>query len=269
MILQSQLHQNVVNSPIADMVSQFREYMRRRWKFYATFFLLGFMITFPMTKEIIAWLIDERRLPDDVNILVTTPVELILLQVKVSANIGLLCITIFALREILHHGKIKLAIKNRLSELDLNVPSTFTTYVPYIFAASIMAIMGVLYSWNILIPLLLDYLTQDAQGIGLSTEWRLGSYVGFLSNLVIASVIGFQTPLIVQSLMKFDLVSHQQLKSLRRHIWFSAFVIGAFLSPPDPLSLFLVALPIIFFFEVTIAMYTTSSPVKSTRVDHQ
>ena len=38
----------------------------------------------------------------------------------------------------------------------------------------------------------------------------------------------------------------------RRIIWFSAFVVGAFMSPPDPLSLFLVALPIIVLFEAAL-----------------
>ena len=35
-------------------------------------------------------------------------------------------------------------------------------------------------------------------------------------------------------------------------IWFGAFVLGAFMSPPDPLSLFLVALPVIFLFEAAM-----------------
>ena len=38
----------------------------------------------------------------------------------------------------------------------------------------------------------------------------------------------------------------------RRLIWFGAFVLGAFMSPPDPLSLFLVALPVIFLFEIAL-----------------
>jgi Sec-independent protein secretion pathway component TatC len=37
-------------------------------------------------------------------------------------------------------------------------------------------------------------------------------------------------------------------------IWFGAFVLGAFMSPPDPLSLFLVAMPIIVLFEVAMVV---------------
>jgi sec-independent protein translocase protein TatC len=46
--------------------------------------------------------------------------------------------------------------------------------------------------------------------------------------------------------------SRAQLAGSRRIIWFGAFVVGAFMSPPDPLSLFLVALPIIVLFEAAL-----------------
>jgi len=32
-------------------------------------------------------------------------------------------------------------------------------------------------------------------------------------------------------------------------VWFGCVVVGAFVSPPDPLSLFLVALPVVLLFE--------------------
>jgi len=46
--------------------------------------------------------------------------------------------------------------------------------------------------------------------------------------------------------------TRQQLGASRRGIWFAAFVMGAFLSPPDPLSLFLVSLPVILLFEAAM-----------------
>ena len=57
-----------------------------------------------------------------------------------------------------------------------------------------LMVAGLLYAWYGLIPLLLDYLTTDAQQAGLSTEWRLSNYAGFIVNLLSASAIGFQAP---------------------------------------------------------------------------
>ena len=54
--------------------------------------------------------------------------------------------------------------------------------------------------------------------------------------------------------MKARLVRRATVRSYRRHIWFSAFILGAFLSPPDPLSLFLVAMPVVILFEIAIVI---------------
>jgi sec-independent protein translocase protein TatC len=52
--------------------------------------------------------------------------------------------------------------------------------------------------------------------------------------------------------MRFGIATRQQITQYRKHIWFTAFVLGAFLSPPDPLSLFLVAMPVVVLFELAM-----------------
>ena len=114
--------------------------------------------------------------------------------------------------------------------------------------------LGVGYAWNLLTPMLLEYLTNDAQSAGLSTEWRLSSYVGFIANLAVASAVGFQAPVATLLVLRLNVVEREDVRGYRRHIWFTAFVLGAFLSPPDPLSLFLVAMPVIILFEVALVV---------------
>ena len=110
------------------------------------------------------------------------------------------------------------------------------------------------YAWEFLTPMILDYLTTDAQSAGLSTEWRLSGYVGFLVNLTLASMIGFQAPVVTIIVIRMGVVSREEIKLFRKHIWFGAFVLGAFLSPPDPLSLFLVSMPVIILFELALIL---------------
>ena len=124
-------------------------------------------------------------------------------------------------------------------------------------------VLGALYAWYGLIPLLLEYLTTDAQQAGLTTEWRLSNYAGFIVNLLCASAIGFQAPLITTLILRSGAISGAQMAASRRVIWFGAFVLGAFMSPPDPLSLFLVALPIMFLFEAALFLdrFTQHEPL--------
>ena len=117
-----------------------------------------------------------------------------------------------------------------------------------------LALLGLIYAWELLTPMLLEYLSTDAQEAGLSTQWKLGAYVGFILNLAIASAIGFQAPVVTLLALRVGMVDPKTITMYRKHIWFSSFILGAMFSPPDPLSLFLVALPIILLFELSLVI---------------
>ena len=242
----------LLDSPGGEILVSFQLYLRKRVKMLAVVFALGFMATFPLTKNFIAWLIDPTRLPADVNIIVITPVEFILLQVRLAAHVGLLCIVIVFLLEGSFQASKNLALRQRLAELEIQPPRPNKTLLATLFFTILLLMGGIYYAWNWLIPMLLEYLTTDAQTAGLSTEWRLTSYIGFIANLAIASAIGFQAPLVTLLVLRMKIVRRTTVRSYRRHIWFGAFLLGAFLSPPDPLSLFLVAMPVVILFEVAL-----------------
>ena len=147
-------------------------------------------------------------------------------------------------------------LKQRLVGINTTIPKPAPTFVITTIAIIILSISGLYYSWNWLTPMLLEYLTNDAQSAGLSTEWRLSGYVGFITNLAIASIIGFQAPVATLLILRFGVVDRSQIKLYRRHIWFASFVMGALFSPPDPLSLFLVAVPVILLFEIALIIDT-------------
>jgi sec-independent protein translocase protein TatC len=242
----------LLDSPGGEILVSFQLYLRKRVKMLAVVFALGFMATFPLTKNFIAWLIDPTRLPADVNIIVITPVEFILLQVRLAAHVGLLCIVIVFLLEGSFQASKNLALRQRLAELEIQPPRPNKTLLATLCFTILLLMGGIYYAWTWLIPMLLEYLTTDAQTAGLSTEWRLTSYIGFIANLAIASAIGFQAPLVTLLVLRMKIVRRTTVRSYRRHIWFGAFLLGAFLSPPDPLSLFLVAMPVVILFEVAL-----------------
>ena len=242
----------LLDSPGGEIVASLQLYLRKRFKMLALIFALGFIATFPLTKNVIAWLIDPTRLPEDVEIIVITPVEFILLQVRLAAHVGLLCMVVVFLSEGSWQASKHLAFRQRLAELKIQSPRPNKTLVTTLLFALLLLSGGIYYAWNWLIPMLLEYLTTDAQTAGLATEWRLTSYIGFIANLAIASAIGFQAPLVTLLVLRMEIVGRSTVRSYRRHIWFGAFLLGAFLSPPDPLSLFLVAMPVVILFEVAL-----------------
>ncbi|RJU99826.1 MAG: hypothetical protein DWC10_01275 [Candidatus Poseidoniales archaeon] len=235
-----------------QILASIRDAIQRSLKFYIAFFAVGFMVAFPLTSDLISWLIHEERLPAGVDIIVISPVEFIFLQLRVAGYAGLVLVAMFVVGQVAVHGVRHQAVQERLRELELQLPRPGPTVVLAILGALVLMVLGMAYAWYGLIPLLLEYLTTDAQQAGLSTEWRLSGYAGFIVNLLAASAIGFQAPLLTLMILRSGMFTRQQLAASRRGIWFAAFVMGAFLSPPDPLSLFLVSLPVILLFEAAM-----------------
>ena len=115
-----------------------------------------------------------------------------------------------------------------------------------------LAVLGLIYAWEILIPFLLEYLQDDAASAGLESTWHLQAWIGFLLSLALGSALAFQVPLAVLVVLRGGLVEREMLTHYRRHLWFTSIVAGAMLSPPDPLSLALIAAPMIVLFELAL-----------------
>ena len=244
--------QNLLDSPGGQILNDGAKFLRNKAKLLSFLFITSVVAGFSMTKSLVSWLIDDNRLPEDVNIIVTSPIEFILLQFQIAVSFGLVVITVYLILELVHKGSKNAAIRERLAELELKPPRFSLVFVTTVMAIVTLGIAGLVYSWNFLTPMILQYLTDDAQNAGLTTEWRLSGYVGFIVNLALACIVGFQAPVVTILTLRFGIATRQQIMQYRKHIWFTAFVLGAFLSPPDPLSLFLVAMPVVILFELAI-----------------
>ena len=244
----------LMDSPGGELLSSIRIHLRKRAFALFGLFLAGLIAGFPIAKSIIKWIIDEQRLPLDVYIIVTSPVEFIMLQIQLSASLGLFLAFTFLIIEASLRGVKHPVVKARVAELDLKAPKPSITMVLSLASSIALALLGLIYAWELLTPMLLEYLSTDAQEAGLSTQWKLGAYVGFILNLAIASAIGFQAPVVTLLALRVGMVDPKTITMYRKHIWFSSFILGAMFSPPDPLSLFLVALPIILLFELSLVI---------------
>ena len=230
-----------IDPEIRNLFKQISNHIRSRMKLVVALFIIGIAIGIPISHRVVDWLLEAGLVPEGVNIIILTPVEFIMLQVRVGAWLG----AGLAVLALIVDGAWK-------SGLAKNSPRpAFSVIVAVVFAI-ILATAGLIYSWYLLTPMLLDYLAADAQSAGLSTEWRLSSFIGFIISLCLACVIGFQAPLITMLSLQSGAVDRATLLAYRRHIWFTTFVLGAAFSPPDPLSLFLVSLPIILLFEAAL-----------------
>jgi len=229
------------------------EHMRGRLYLLGAVFLVGFVGGYPAATEIIEWLIEnDGYLPDGVHIIILQPMEAVLLRLRIAANIGLACVVLLVLMDFGWNGRKILSEAYRKKFVPTGGGLGGLVFV--LLGMTLLAAAGATYSDRILIPMLLEYLSEDAAASGLESTWQLQAWIGFVVGLFFASVVGFQVPLAVLLMLRYDLVERSSVTQNREVLWFAALVFGALLSPPDPLSLFLVGGPVLVLIEVALVI---------------
>ena len=227
------------DSPIFQRITS---HIDRRRKLYLGVFTLGFVAGYPIGGEVIEWLLEsEGYVPEGVEVIILQPLEVILLQLRIAAQIAF--------------GMMVVTVVLDLAWLSRNRVSPGFAASRAIMALAIMLLLGGLglaYAHNVLIPFLLEYLVDDSEASGLLNTWQLQSWVGFVTGLYFSSIIGFQVPIVTILLLRSGAISRSSIVENRGLIWFSALFLGALISPPDPISLFLVGGPMLVLLEVAL-----------------
>jgi sec-independent protein translocase protein TatC len=78
----------------------------------------------------------------------------------------------------------------------------------------------------------------------------IDSYFSFVMSMFIAFGVTFEVPIVVVVLVRFGLISVETLKSSRPYVIVAAFVVAAIITPPDPGSMMLLAVPLVVLYEV-------------------
>ena len=243
--------EELMNAPRMRMFRRLGAHLRTRVRVLCTLFIFGFIIGYPLAGKALDWLINQSSLiPEDTTIIVLQPLELVLLRLQIAGYLGITLVVMALIWD-----AARLAGRSKMPD-DMELPSLPRgALLRGLIALTIslgLAVLGLIYAWDILIPFLLEYLQDDAAAAGLETTWHLQAWIGFLLSLALGSALAFQVPLAVLISLRGGLVEKVMLTHYRRHLWFTSIVVAAMLSPPDPLSLALIAAPMIILFELAL-----------------
>ena len=243
--------ERLMDTPRMRLFRRLGEHLRTRVRGLALIFTFGFIVGYPLAGSALDWMIGQTSLiPDDTTIIVLQPLELILLRLQIAGYLGITMVVMAMIWD-----AARLAGRVEVPD-DVEFPTLPKgALLRGLIALSVsigLAICGLIYAWEILIPFLLEYLQEDAASAGLEATWHLQAWIGFLLSLALGSALAFQVPLVVLVVLRGGLAEREMLTHYRRHLWFTSIVVGAMLSPPDPLSLALIAAPMIVLFEVAL-----------------
>jgi len=120
-----------------------------------------------------------------------------------------------------------------------------------IIASVVLFYSGVAFVFFLLLPLMIEVLLSFIPSEMLSTIGA-DDYLSFIFLLCLAMGIIFELPVIILVLTKLGLITPAILISKRKLALIIIWVFAAIITPPDPLSQSLVAVPLMFLYEFSI-----------------
>ncbi|MBB5697304.1 twin-arginine translocase subunit TatC [Sphingomonas yantingensis] len=146
--------------------------------------------------------------------------------------------------------------------------------LPFILATPVLFTMGAALAYFVTIPVALHFLLGfqgNFGGIQQEALPSVGNYLSFVMQFLFAFGIAFLLPILLMLLERAGIVTRKQLVGARRYAIVAAFGLAAVLTPPDIGSQFLLAIPLIFLYELALIgiWFTERKRAKTATVEEE
>jgi sec-independent protein translocase protein TatC len=126
-----------------------------------------------------------------------------------------------------------------------------------IFWVSLCFFTGAAFAYFLLAPFTFNFLATFTMGISQSIKYTptINDYVETLTNLTLGCALAFQLPILAFVLAKIGLVTGTMLRKYFKFAFVVILVVAAIITPsPDWTSQFLVAIPLLFLYWISIIL---------------
>ena len=161
----------------------------------------------------------HNLVPEDVQLIQTAPGQAFFAQVYIAALVGIVVGMPIVIKELV--GFIKPALK----ENEINVSRSISIPALGLFAA------GCVFSYNLVIPYILDFLYRYGESAGLVTFLNVIDFVTFVLQFLLAFGISFQLPLIMYAITGSGMVDAKFWRKNIRYAIVIIVIFGAVITP--------------------------------------
>ncbi|UCE30976.1 MAG: twin-arginine translocase subunit TatC [Burkholderiales bacterium] len=125
---------------------------------------------------------------------------------------------------------------------------------PLMVSSVFFLLAGISFAYYFVLPAAFKFFLYFAQSAGADPMQDIQKYWDFTLALFFGFGLTFEAPVVEILLVKLGMVSIEQLRKSRRYVVVGAFVVAAVITPPDVLSQFMLAIPLILLYELGIFM---------------
>ena len=120
------------------------------------------------------------------------------------------------------------------------------------FFTTFFFLLGLAFGYCITTPLALQFFNNYVISDLIVNEFDITRYFSMVTWWAFGAGILFELPVMIYFLAKLGIATPQRLRMSRYYAWIGILAAAAFLTPPDPGSMFIVAVPIALLYEGSI-----------------
>ncbi|MCP9222497.1 twin-arginine translocase subunit TatC [Erythrobacter sp. LQ02-29] len=130
-------------------------------------------------------------------------------------------------------------------------------FLPFIIATPVLFIAGGSLAYFVVMPTAFRWFLGfegTAGGISIEALPSAGDYLSLVMQFILAFGVSFLLPVLLLLLHRAGLVERKQLAAYRRYVMVAVVTIAAIVTPPDPGSQLILAIPLYLLFEGSLVI---------------
>ncbi len=132
-------------------------------------------------------------------------------------------------------------------------------FLPFLVATPALFLTGAAFVYYLVIPVAWKFFAgfeslAPTSGLPIQLEARVSEYLSLIMTLIFAFGFCFQMPVLLTLLGRVGIISSTWLAEKRRYMIVAIFIVAAVLTPPDILSQFMLAVPMMALYEISVIL---------------
>jgi sec-independent protein translocase protein TatC len=209
--------------------------LRKRIIIAAVAFVAFFIVGFIYVTDIYDWIVRDL----DVKLIVLGPSDIIWVYFMIATVIAIAgTIPVLA-------SQLWMFVKPALKPIEKRIT---LSYIPALF---ILFIVGLAFGYFVIFPMVLEFLVKMGADMFV-TNFTAEKYFRFLMNMTLPFGVLFELPAVVMFLTALGIINPFVLSKIRKYAYFVLILIAIVITPPDFMSDFVVTLPLLLLYEISI-----------------